>query len=92
MALTDVLPIMSDAKRNEWDKQFTADRYIMHLVIPDFTADAVVGTVVALLNDRNQFIKERVYDVFQSLSRSHKTNKAFRFCHPHDHYRSLRAV
>lgn len=29
MALTDVLPIMSDAKRNEWDKQFTADRYIM---------------------------------------------------------------
>ncbi|MCV5803401.1 DUF4942 domain-containing protein, partial [Escherichia coli] len=39
----------------------------------------VVGTVVALLNDRNQFIKERVYDVFQSLSRSHKTNKAFGF-------------
>ncbi|EYI86690.1 DNA restriction methylase, partial [Salmonella enterica subsp. enterica serovar Heidelberg str. CVM24359] len=59
MALTDVLPIMSDAKRNEWDKQFTADRYIMPpQVIPDFTADAVVGTVVALLNDRNQFIKE----------------------------------
>lgn len=80
MALTDVLPIMSDAKRNEWDKQFTADRYIMPpQVIPDFTADAVVGTVVALLNDRNQFIKERVYDVFQSLSRSHKTNKAFGF-------------
>ncbi|MGV7963860.1 hypothetical protein QPK13_23195 [Photorhabdus tasmaniensis] len=27
MALTDVLSVMSDEKRNEWDKQFTADRY-----------------------------------------------------------------
>ncbi|MGV7963859.1 DUF4942 domain-containing protein [Photorhabdus tasmaniensis] len=39
----------------------------------------MVTTVVALLNDRNQFMKERVYSVFQSLSRSHKTNKAFGF-------------
>lgn len=32
-----------------------------------------------MLNDRHQFIKERVYAVFQSLSRHHKTNKAFGF-------------
>ncbi len=36
-------------------------------VIPRFTADAVVGTVVALLNDRNQFIKERVAEPSSSL-------------------------
>ncbi|WP_225385289.1 DUF4942 domain-containing protein [Escherichia coli] len=80
MALTDVLSVMSDEKKKEWDKQFTADRY--HLPpqeIPDFTLDAVVTTVVALLNDRHQFIKDRVYAVFQSLSRQHKTNKAFGF-------------
>nr|UGK56864.1 hypothetical protein [Escherichia coli] len=37
MALTDVLSVMSDEKKKEWDKQFTADRY--HLPpqeIPDF--------------------------------------------------------
>ncbi|RVR37231.1 DUF4942 domain-containing protein, partial [Enterobacter hormaechei] len=80
MALTDVLSVMSDEKKNEWDKQFTADRYHRPpQEIPEFTLDAVVATVVTLLNDRHQFIKERVYAVFQSLSRHHKTNKAFGF-------------
>lgn len=70
MALTDVLSVMSDEKKNEWDKQFTADRYHRPpQEIPEFTLDAVVATVVTLLNDRHQFIKERVYAVFQSLSR-----------------------
>lgn len=80
MALTDVLSVMSDEKKDEWDKQFTADRYYRPpQEIPEFTLDAVVATVVALLNDRHQFIKDRVYDVFHSLSRHHKTNKAFGF-------------
>lgn len=80
MALTDVLSVMNAEKRNEWDKQFTADRYYRPpQVIPEFSHKAVVCTVVSLLNDRHQFMQERVLGVFKSLSRSHKTNKAFGF-------------
>ncbi|MCW1830136.1 DUF4942 domain-containing protein [Enterobacter asburiae] len=80
MALTDVLSVMDAEKKKAWDKQFTADRYFNPpQVIPEFTLDAVTSTVVSLLNDRNQFMHERVYGVFKSLSVHHKTNKAFGF-------------
>ncbi len=83
MALTDVLSVMTSEKRQAWNEQFCFDRYSMRdgskQVIPDFTAEAVIPTVMGLLNDRNQFMRERVYGVFTSLSRSHKTNKAFGF-------------
>lgn len=80
MALTDVLSVMNAEKRNEWDKQFDADRYLAsEQNIPEFSLDGVVSTVMGLLNDRNQFMKERVFGVFKSLSKSHKTNKAFGF-------------
>lgn len=80
MALTDVLSVMNTETRDAWDKQFTADRYISPpQVIPEFSLEAVTCTVVSLLNDRNQFMHERVYGVFKSLSTNHKTNKSFGF-------------
>ena len=80
MALTDVLSVMNTEKKDAWDKQFTADRYLNPpQVIPEFSLEAVTSTVVNLLNDRNQFMHERVYGVFKSLSINHKTNKSFGF-------------
>lgn len=83
MNRTNVLSIMDTASRDKWAKQFTFYREDMYRDdkqdVPDFTVEAIVPTVIGLLNDRNQFLQARVVGVFKRLSNNHKTNKRFGF-------------
>lgn len=83
MNRTNVLSIMDTASRDKWAKQFTFYREDMYRDdkqdVPDFTVEAIVPTVIGLLNDRNQFLQARVVGVFKRLSINHKTNKRFGF-------------
>jgi hypothetical protein len=69
MAMTDVLSLMPQKRREEWHEQ------IRQNTTPAFTADNVIPTFEALLHSRSQFFAERVDGIFQALSRNHVTNQ-----------------
>lgn len=68
LALTDVLNLMPQKRRDEWNKT------IREMTTPDFTEEAVRPTIVELLNMRAQFVAERVDGIFHGLSGDHVTN------------------
>lgn len=68
LALTDVLDLMPQARRDEWHKS------IREMTTPEFTEDAVRPTLSNLLNMRSQFLAERVDGIFRGLSGEHVTN------------------
>jgi len=68
MMLTDVLEYMPAEKRNEWHEQISKHE------TPAFEKDSVKQTLIQLLNNRAQFMAERVDGLFRALSGSHVTN------------------
>jgi hypothetical protein len=68
LALTDVLDMMPQKRRDEWNKT------IREMTAPDFTEEAVRPTITELLNMRAQFLAERVDGIFRGLSGEHVTN------------------
>jgi hypothetical protein len=68
LALTDVLDMMPQKRRDEWNKT------IREMTAPDFTEEAVRPTITELLNMRTQFLSERVDGIFRGLSGEHVTN------------------
>lgn len=86
--LTDVYDYMPQKRRDKWSKQIrnplgivarkvrNGDPDVMEVEpLPDFESDTVRGTLISLLNSRGRFFAERVDGIFQSLSRSHVTNR-----------------
>lgn len=68
LALTDVLDMMPQKRRDEWNKT------IREMTAPDFTEESVRPTITELLNMRAQFLAERVDGIFRGLSGEHVTN------------------
>lgn len=68
LALTDVLDLMPQKRRDEWNKS------IMERTTPDFTDETVRNTLADLINMRAKFFAERVDGLFRSLSGEHVTN------------------
>lgn len=68
LALTDVLDMMPQKRRDEWNKT------IREMTAPDFTEEAVRPTITELLNMRALFLSERVDGIFRGLSGEHVTN------------------
>lgn len=68
LALTDVLDLMPQKRRDEWNKT------IREMTAPDFTEEAVRPTITELLNMRAVFLSERVDGIFRGLSGEHVTN------------------
>lgn len=92
--MTNVLQLMPAKRRDEWRRQFIEGKVTMdkpdpysggmrsvveYVGVPEFSEDSVVPTLLALLNERNVFLNERVYGVFCALSPKHKTNKSYGF-------------
>lgn len=73
LALTDVLDVMPQARRDEWNKQIT------DMTAPEFSEDAVRPTISALLSARAAFLAERVDGLFRNLSGEHVTNSPMGF-------------
>lgn len=69
LALTDVLDLMPQARRDEWNKS------IMERTTPEFTEDTVRNTLADLINMRATFFAERVDGIFRGLSGEHVTNR-----------------
>jgi len=69
MRLTDVLEIMPQARRSEWQELIRAYK------APDFELETVRNTLLDLLGMREQFIAERVDGIFRVLSGDHVTNE-----------------
>jgi hypothetical protein len=68
LALTDVLNLMPQKRRDEWHKQ------IQEQQCPDFTETTVRATLTEMLAMRAQFFGERVDGIFRGLSGEHVTN------------------
>lgn len=68
LQLTDVLDLMPQARRDEWNKSIT------ERTTPDFTDETVRNTLTDLINMRATFFAERVDGIFRSLSGEHVTN------------------
>ena len=68
LQLTDVLDLMPQARRDEWNKS------ILERTTPDFTDETVRNTLVDLINMRATFFAERVDGLFRGLSGEHVTN------------------
>jgi hypothetical protein len=68
MLLTDVLEYMPADKRNEWHEQIRSHK------TPAFEMDSVKQTLIQMLNNRAQFMAERVDGLFRALSAEHVTN------------------
>lgn len=68
LALTDVLDLMPQARRNDWHKQ------ISEHTCPAFEEATVRATMTDLLNMRARFFGERVDGIFRGLSGLHVTN------------------
>ncbi|UNH40978.1 DUF4942 domain-containing protein [Moellerella wisconsensis] len=91
--MTNVLQLMPANRREQWRSQFiegkmTLDNPLEHgkrrvtgdyVGVPEFSEQTVVPTLLGLLNDRNMYLNERVYNVFSVLSPKHKTNKSYGF-------------
>lgn len=83
MHLTDVLDLMPQARRDQWNAQIrnpmgkrkdhSRDEWEVE-PIPEFTEETVRSTLQALLTQRETFFAERVDGIFQALSRTHVTN------------------
>lgn len=73
LALTDVLDVMPQARRDEWHKSIT------EMTTPDYTEDSVRPTIESLLAMRSQFLAERVDGIFRGLSGEHVTNSPMAF-------------
>lgn len=71
--LTDVIDIMPQARRDEWNKS------IQGRTCPDFTEDTVRATLDGLLSSRSKFFAERVDGIFRGLSGEHVTNSPAAF-------------
>lgn len=69
MFLTDVLEYMPAEKRNEWNEQISKHK------TPAFEQGNVKSTLIDLLNNRAQFMAERVDGLFKALSGDHVTNQ-----------------
>lgn len=69
LALTDVLDLMPQARRDEWNKS------ILDRTTPDFTDETVRNTLSDLINMRARFFAERVDGIFRGLSGEHVTNQ-----------------
>lgn len=69
MLLTDVLEYMPAEKRNEWHNQIREHK------TPVFEIESVKSTLIQLLNNRAQFMAERVDGLFRALSGDHVTNQ-----------------
>lgn len=68
MFLTDVLEYMPAGKRNEWHNQISKHE------TPPFEQESVKSTLIQMLNNRAQFMAERVDGLFKALSGEHVTN------------------
>lgn len=68
MFLTDVLEYMPAEKRNEWHDQIHKHK------TPPFEQESVKSTLIQMLNNRAQFMAERVDGLFKALSGEHVTN------------------
>lgn len=68
LALTDVLDLMPQKRRDEWQAQ------IRERTTPDFEEATVRATIQSLLDQRAQFFSERVDGIFRGLSGQHVTN------------------
>lgn len=73
LALTDVLDVMPQARRDAWNDQITK------MTTPDFSDDTVRPTIESLLASRQQFLAERVDGIFRALSGEHVTNSPMGF-------------
>lgn len=69
MDLTDVLSVMPQKRRDEWQEQ------IAKMKCPAFDETTVRETFGHLFASRATFLAERVDGIFYGLSRSHVTNK-----------------
>lgn len=69
MMLTDVLEYMPAEKRNEWHELISKHK------TPAFEKDSVKQTLIQMLNNRAQFMAERVDGLFRALSGDHVTNQ-----------------
>lgn len=68
LATTDVLNLMPQKRRDEWDKSITDHD------TPEFAEKTVRDTLTNLLGMRPRFLAEKVDGVFRSLSGVHVTN------------------
>jgi len=69
MFLTDVLEYMPADKRNEWHNQISKHE------TPTFEKESVKSTLIQMLNNRAQFMAERVDGLFRALPGDHVTNQ-----------------
>lgn len=83
LQLTDVLDVMPQKRRDEWQRQMKhpegikRDKYASTWEVeplPDFEESTVRQTLASLLNMRSQFLAERVDGIFKGLSGDHVTN------------------
>lgn len=84
LRLTDVMDYMPQARRDEWHEQIRnpegrkANRHTGEKdmpALPEFEEATVRSTLAGLLNNRAQFLAERVDGIFRALSRAHVTNQ-----------------
>lgn len=84
LRLTDVIDYMPQKRRDEWHDQIrnplgrgknSHTRECELPPLPDFEESTVRSTLSGLLASRHKFLAERVDGIFQSLSRSHVTNR-----------------
>jgi hypothetical protein len=68
LALTDVLDLMPQKRRNEWHETIQKQK------CPEFEEETVRNTLMDLLGMRQQFLAERVDGIFRGLSGEHVTN------------------
>jgi len=73
LALTDVLDLMPQARRTEWQESIT------NRTTPDFEEETVRATLESLLSARGRFFAERVDGIFRALSGTHVTNSPAAF-------------
>lgn len=69
IALTDVLDLMPQARRNEWHTSIREHK------TPEFTEETVRATLESMLLQRETFFAERVDGIFRALSKTHVTNQ-----------------
>jgi len=68
LALTDVLDYMPQKRRDDWYDQIREQK------TPEFNEETVRPTLLALLQQRGQFLAEKVDGMFKALSGEHVTN------------------
>ena len=69
LQLTDVLDLMPQKRRDEWNKSIREHQ------TPDFTEETVRNTLADLIGMRAKFFAERVDGMFRGLSGEHVTNQ-----------------